>query len=48
MCLCIFIKTNIEVKVSSKQCALKRSLFREQIILIIPYLECLAFFSVSE
>lgn len=48
MCLHIFTKINIEVKVFSKQSTLKRSLFREQIILIIPYLGYLVFFSVFE
>lgn len=43
-CLCIFTKINTEVKMFSKQSALKHSLFREQITLITPYLARLAFF----
>lgn len=42
--MCIFTKINTEVKMFSKQSALKHSLFREQITLITPYLARLAFF----
>ena len=35
--MCLYIFTQINIKVFSKQSALKHSLFREQITLIIPY-----------